>query len=121
MLVQDGRTSARALAALDLGGVTVVHIVRPAEGIPSLAFADMVAPRSPAEVAELIAKTTPQTLSKPIFTSGSVGMPKAVINAQQMMCANVAMASQVRRPPADQAAVYLDRLRWNHPMGGNAL
>ncbi len=121
VLVQDGPTFARALAALDLSGVTVVHVARPAEGVPSLAFADLAATPVTAEVAASIAQITPQTTAKLLFTSGSTGMPKAVINTQQMMCANVAMASQVRRQPEGQAAVYLDWMPWNHTMGGNAL
>ena len=121
VLVQDGPSFARALAALDLTGVTVVHVDRPAEGLPSLAFADLAATPVTAEVAASIAQITPQTTAKLLFTSGSTGMPKAVINTQQMMCANVAMASQVRRPPEGQAAVYLDWMPWNHTMGGNAL
>jgi feruloyl-CoA synthase len=48
-------------------------------------------------------------------------MPKAVINTQQMMCANVAMGSQVRQYPAGHEAIYLDWMPWNHTMGGNAL
>jgi acyl-CoA synthetase (AMP-forming)/AMP-acid ligase II len=31
-----------------------------------------------------------------LFTSGSTGMPKAVINTQKMMCANAKMMMQVR-------------------------
>jgi len=121
VLVQDGQAFARALAALDLTGATVVHVDRPAEGIPSIPFADLAATPVTAEVAASIAGITPQTTGKLLFTSGSTGMPKAVINTQQMMCANVAMASQVRRYPDGQQAVYLDWMPWNHTMGGNAL
>ncbi len=121
VMVQDGPSFARALAALDLSGVTVVHVAQPAEGIASLAFADLAATVATADVARSIAGITPQTIGKLLFTSGSTGMPKAVINTQQMMCANVAMASQVRRAPPGQAAVYLDWMPWNHTMGGNAL
>jgi feruloyl-CoA synthase len=48
-------------------------------------------------------------------------MPKAVINTQEMMCANVAMMSMARvRKASDVAPVMLDWLPWNHTMGGNA-
>ena len=48
-------------------------------------------------------------------------MPKAVINTQEMMCANVAMMSMARvRKASDAAPVMLDWLPWNHTMGGNA-
>ena len=59
VLVQDGPTFARALAALDLSGVIVVHVARPAEGVPSLAFADLAATPVTAEVAASISCTLP--------------------------------------------------------------
>ena len=56
-----------------------------------------------------------------LFTSGSTGMPKAVINTQEMMCANAAMMMQVRpRDPDGPIATVLDWMPWNHTMGGNA-
>jgi feruloyl-CoA synthase len=61
-------------------------------------------------------------VGKLLFTSGSTGMPKAVINTQEMMCANAAMMMQVRpRDPHAPLATYLDWMPWNHTMGGNAL
>ena len=48
-------------------------------------------------------------------------MPKAVINTQEMMCANIAMGQMARtRKPTDPSPVQLDWLPWNHTMGGNA-
>ena len=61
-------------------------------------------------------------MGKLLFTSGSTGMPKAVINTQHMMCANAAMmmqcgrATRMRRSPP-----ISDWMPWNHTMGGNAL
>ena len=43
VMVQDGPAFEKALKALDLNGVTVVHVARPCEGIPSVAFADLAA------------------------------------------------------------------------------
>ncbi len=121
VLVQDGVMFERALRALGLDGVTLVHVERPADGLPSMAFADLAATKVTPDVAASIDAITPDTTGKLLFTSGSTGMPKAVINTQRMMCANVAMGSQVRRQPAGHEAVYLDWMPWNHTMGGNAL
>lgn len=122
VMVQDGPAYAKALAALDLAGVTVIHVDRPAPGVTSRAFADLAAtPVTPA-VAESIARITPDTVGKLLFTSGSTGSPKAVINTQRMMCANARMMMQVRPRATDGSeAVYLDWMPWNHTMGGNAL
>ena len=55
------------------------------------------------------------------FSMSSTGMPKAVINTQQMMCANAAMMMQVRPREANgPIPTVLDWMPWNHTMGGNA-
>lgn len=122
VMVQDGPTFEKALKALDLRNVRVIHVNRPCEGIDSVAYADLVATPVTAEVAASVAKITPDSVGKLLFTSGSTGMPKAVINTQRMMCANVAMMMQTRpRDPDGPPGVYLDWMPWNHTMGGNAL
>jgi feruloyl-CoA synthase len=121
VMVQDGPTFEKALKALDLDGVTVVHVARPCEGINSVAFAELAATPATKNVEESIAKITPQTIGKLLFTSGSTGMPKAVINTQEMMCANAAMMMQVRpRTAGGPLPTCLDWMPWNHTMGGNA-
>ncbi|MGE9008929.1 AMP-binding protein [Leptospira interrogans] len=121
VMVQDGPTFEKALKALDLTGVTIVHVLRPCEGIKSVSFADLAATPVTKAVEESIARITPDTVGKLLFTSGSTGMPKAVINTQEMMCANAAMMMQVRpRDPNGPIATMLDWMPWNHTMGGNA-
>ena len=86
-----------------------------------MSFADLAATPVTKAVEESIAKITPDTVGKLLFTSGSTGMPKAVINTQEMMCANAAMMMQVRpRDPNGPIATVLDWMPWNHTMGGNA-
>jgi feruloyl-CoA synthase len=122
VMVQDGPTFEKALHALPLDGVTVIHVARPCEGFKSIAFSDLAATPVTNGVADSLAKITPDTVGKLLFTSGSTGMPKAVINTQAMMCANAAMMMQVRpRNPNGPVATYLDWMPWNHTMGGNAL
>src|SRR5712664_3518149 len=43
VMVQDGPTFEKALKALDLDGVTIVHVARPCDGIKSMAFAELAA------------------------------------------------------------------------------
>ena len=124
VLVQDGVQFQKALNALQaagqLDGLVVVHVDRAAEGITSHAF-DALArtPVTPAVQASIDA-ITPDTVGKLLFTSGSTGMPKAVINTQRMMCANVAQGNQVRSQPGPGPTVILDWMPWNHTMGGNS-
>jgi feruloyl-CoA synthase len=122
VMVQDGPTFEKSLKALNLDGVTVVHVARPCEGIKSIAFAELAATKITEAVKASFAQITPDTVGKLLFTSGSTGMPKAVINTQAMMCANAAMMMQVRpRDPNAPPSTYLDWMPWNHTMGGNAL
>jgi feruloyl-CoA synthase len=122
VMMQDGPAFEKALNALDLDGVTLVHVNRPAAGVKSIAFAELLATPVTKGVEQSIAYITPDTVGKLLFTSGSTGMPKAVINTQRMMCANAAMMMQVRpRDPHATDATYLDWMPWNHTMGGNAL
>ncbi|AMA55711.1 AMP-binding protein [Bradyrhizobium sp. CCGE-LA001] len=121
VMVQDGPTFEKALKALNLTGVTVVHVARPCDGIKSVSFAELAATPVTTDVEASIAQITPQTVGKLLFTSGSTGMPKAVINTQEMMCANAAMMMQVRpRSPDGPISTMLDWMPWNHTMGGNA-
>jgi feruloyl-CoA synthase len=121
VMVQDGPAFEKALKALPLDGVTIIHVARPCEGIESVAFADLAATPVTGDVEESIAAITPDTVGKLLFTSGSTGMPKAVINTQAMMCANAAMMMQVRpREAGATLPTVLDWMPWNHTMGGNA-
>ncbi len=124
VLVQDGVQFQKALNALQangqLDGLPVIHVDRAPEGITSHAF-DALArtPVTPAVQASIDA-ITPDTIGKLLFTSGSTGMPKAVVNTQRMMCANVAQGNQVRNQPGPGPTVVLDWMPWNHTMGGNS-
>ncbi len=121
IFVQNGEIYARALAALDLEGVLLVHVDKAPPQMQSLPWSELIATQPTAAVAASIERIEPRTTGKFLFTSGSTGMPKAVINTQEMMCANLAMGQMSRtRKASDPPAVMLDWLPWNHTMGGNA-
>lgn len=121
VMVQNGTPFEKALQALDLSRCEVVYVEAPPPGIEATPYAELLAHAPGPEVARSIAGIGPKTVGKFLFTSGSTGMPKAVINTQEMMCANVVMSRQVRpRRPEDPIPVMLDWLPWNHTMGGNS-
>lgn len=75
-------------------------------------------PVTPA-VAAAFAGTGPDTVAKFLFTSGTTGSPKAVIQTQRMLCSNQEMIADCyaflrQRPP-----VVVDWAPWNHTASGN--
>ncbi len=70
-------------------------------------------------VDEAHARVGPDSIAKFLFTSGSTGAPKAVINTQRMWCANQAMVREVLAFVQDEPPVMVDWAPWHHTAGGN--
>jgi len=75
------------------------------------------APTSAVDAAH--ARVGPDTIAKFLFTSGSTGLPKAVINTQRMWCANQEMIRTVLAFLRDAPPVLVDWAPWHHTAAGN--
>jgi feruloyl-CoA synthase len=75
---------------------------------------------APPEAAdEAHSDVTPDTIAKFLFTSGSIGMPKGVINTQRMWCSNQAMIASALQFFTQEPPVIVDWAPWHHTAGGN--
>lgn len=115
----SGAVFARALAAAVPNDVEVVVSADPPPGRRTTLFADLAAAMPVAAVDAANAKVGPETIAKILFTSGSTGEPKGVINTQRMLCANQAMIRGGFAFLAAEPPVVVDWLPWNHTFGSN--
>jgi feruloyl-CoA synthase len=78
---------------------------------------EQTCPRS--DVDDAHRRVGPDTVAKILYTSGSTGQPKGVINTQRMLCSNQQMIRTVLPLLAETPPVLCDWLPWNHTFGGN--
>ena len=65
------------------------------------------------------AKLSPDGTAKILFTSGSTGAPKGVLNTHRMLAANQQMIRQAWPFLGRERPVIVDWLPWSHTFGGN--
>jgi feruloyl-CoA synthase len=70
-------------------------------------------------VAAASAAIEPDSVAKILFTSGSTGVPKGVLNTHRMLAANQQMIRQVWPFLSAEPPVIVDWLPWSHTFGGN--
>jgi feruloyl-CoA synthase len=88
------------------------------EGVEVLErFSDAQGSPEKAEAAHAL--VGPDTIAKFLFTSGSTGQPKAVINTQRMWCANQAMIASMFAFFREEPPVIVDWAPWHHTAAGN--
>ena len=115
----DGNAFGRAIAATVPEDVELVVTANPPPNRKATLFADLIGAEDATTVGAAERQVTPDTIAKFLFTSGSTGSPKAVINTHRMLCANQAMLASGFRFVEDEPPVVLDWLPWSHTFGGN--
>lgn len=85
----------------------------------SLSFDSLLETQPTAEGEAAHAAVGPETVAKFLFTSGTTGSPKAVIQTQAMLCSNQMMIAAAYDFLADEPPVLVDWAPWNHTASGN--
>ena len=115
----DGALYARAIEAVVPADVELVVTRNPLELRRTTKFADLYRSEPTAAVDAAHDKVGPDSVAKFLFTSGSTGVPKCVINTQRMWCANQVMIRQALAYFAEEPPVIVDWAPWHHTAGGN--
>ncbi|MGH9687830.1 MAG: feruloyl-CoA synthase [Candidatus Acidiferrales bacterium] len=119
IFVADGERYRRALDAVVDREIEVVFAEGALNDRRAISFDELAATMATSAVDEAHAAIQPDDIAKFLFSSGSTGLPKAVINTHRMICSNQQMILQGFRFLEDEPPVLLDWMPWNHTAGGN--
>jgi feruloyl-CoA synthase len=115
----DGVRYERALRAVLPERTELVITQNPPEGRRGTSFEALAATQDTSAVDAAYEALGPDSLAKFLFTSGSTGLPKAVIHTHRMLCSNQQQLVDCLPFMAEEPPVLVDWLPWNHTFGGS--
>ena len=119
IFVSNAEQYRRALEAVIGDGVEIVYGEAPFSGRLMTSFDELASTLSTSAVDAAHDAIQRDDIAKFLFSSGSTGLPKAVINTHRMICSNQQMIRQGFRFLGDEPPVVVDWMPWNHTAGGN--
>ncbi|MBJ7403557.1 MAG: AMP-binding protein [Bradyrhizobium sp.] len=116
VFVQSGRDFSAGRSIPELAEATWISV----DGAPDTVPFRVLTDRSGHEEFDRACRAVAcDDIAKILFTSGSTGSPKGVLNTHRMMASSLQMSSLLVSPPT--APVQVEWLPWHHTMGSNVI
>jgi feruloyl-CoA synthase len=121
IVVEDGELYARAMEQT-VGASVPIFAMRAASAAAHMRELSSLRSDSSRQKAVKTAasRVGRETIAKFLFTSGSTGIPKAVINTHGVICSNSQVKRQVAPFLTEEPPVMVDWAPWNHAAGANS-
>ncbi len=117
----DGSAFEAAIRNTVPADVEVVTLRSPLTTRASTPFSELLATPIDPAIYRANREVGPDTIAKVLFTSGSTGFPKGVINTQRMLCSNQQMFIESLPAFAQPHPMIVSWLPWHHTSGGNQM
>jgi len=119
VFANDGTAFQRAIEAVVPRDARLLVTRNPVAGRSAALFSEFACKSATTALEDVHGRVNADTVAKILFTSGSAGIPKGVINTHRMLCSNQEMLRRVFRVFAEEPPQVCDWLPWNHTFGGN--
>jgi feruloyl-CoA synthase len=116
VFVQSGRDFSAGRSIPELAAATWISVDGAPDTVPFGALTTRTESESFAGASRAVSC---DDVAKILFTSGSTGFPKGVLNTHRMMASSLQMGSLLVSPP--DAPVQVEWLPWHHTMGSNVI
>jgi len=119
VFVEDEKLFSAVLKVISKIGTSIVTPGPENYGIADYTLAQWLTKYSKSSFAFTGEDLQPDAIAKILFTSGSTGMPKGVINTHRMLVSNQEMMAKIWPFMGESHQIILDWLPWHHTFGGN--
>ncbi len=119
IFASDGARFRDVIEATVAEDTELVVTSSPPVGRKSTLFSELLAATPGPDVEAAHSRIQSDHVAKILFTSGSTGVPRGVINTHRMICSNLQMIAQAFPFLEDEPPVLVDWLPWHHTFGGN--